>query len=114
MTTANRVNASKIAKPNLDGLDPETKIKLELKLGEAEALREWLLRATVNGTSCLDEPLVNRVITSLGHTLDTMRAIASIRRELGEAGLNVAHLSDDQVRDLARRVSDAARSGLGT
>ena len=106
------------ASEQLNGLDvasyiSESQITLELTLAEAEALRGWLLTATVSGASCLDEPLVNQVTTELAHRLDTARATASIRRELEEAGLDVSHLSDEHVRSLARRVSEAARQGLG-
>jgi hypothetical protein len=36
----------------------------------------------------------------------------NVRRELEQAGLDVAHLTDDQVRELGRRVSDAALPGI--
>jgi hypothetical protein len=94
-------------------LTDDRQITVELSLGEAEEFREWLLKATVNGATCLDEPLVNQVVGDLGHRLDELRATANIRRELEEAGLDVAHWSNDQVRELARRVSEAARPGLG-
>jgi hypothetical protein len=103
-----------MAEPELAATDQGDQITVELTLGEAEALREWLLKANVNGATCLDEPLVNQVVSDLGHRLDAIRAVASVRRELEEAGLDVAHLSGDQVRELARRVSEAARPGLAS
>src|SRR5947209_3902145 len=92
--------------------DSDSRVALVLALDEAEALRAWLLKATANGASSLDEPLVNSVLTALGRRLDEIHAAANVRRELEEAGLDVAHLSDEQVRELAQRIADAARPGL--
>ena len=92
-----------------DGLDPEPTISLELGLGESEALRAWLLKPAKDGTTSLDDPLVSRTLTKLGQEVDAVLATVNVRRELEEAGLAVDHLSDEQVRELARRVADAAR-----
>ena len=87
-------------------------LALELELPEAEALRAWLLKATADGVTSLDDPLVNSALAKLGRTVVAVHATVNIRRELEQAGLEVAHLSDDQVRELGRRVSDAAMPGI--
>jgi hypothetical protein len=95
-----------------DRLEPEPTISLELGLRECEALRAWLLKPAKDGTTSLDDPLVSRTLTKLGQEVDAVLATANVRRELEEAGLAVDHLSDEQVRELARRVADAARPGM--
>ena len=95
-----------------DATDPDARVTLDLGLDEAEALRTWLLKAAVNGTTSLDDPLVSAALNQLGRAVDVLHATANVRRELEQAGLDVAHLSDDQVRDLGRRVSEAALPGI--
>jgi hypothetical protein len=92
----------------VDDLDSEPRLTLDLGLREAEALRNWLLKPASDGTTALDDPLVNTVLVELGRAVDAVQATVNVRRELEQAGLNVAHLNDDQVRDLGRRVSEAA------
>jgi hypothetical protein len=91
-----------------DGLAAEPTISLELGSEEAQALRAWLLRANVDGATSLDDPLVDSALTKLGRAVDVVQAIEGVRRELEHAGLDVARLSDEDVRDLGRRISDAA------
>jgi hypothetical protein len=86
-------------------------ISLDLDLSESEALRAWLLKPAHDGTTSLDDPLVSRVLAQLGREVDAVNATVNVRRELVEAGLAVDHLSDDQMRELARRVAQAARPG---
>jgi hypothetical protein len=85
---------------------------LELELQEAEALRAWLLKATAEGVTSLDDPFVNGALAKLGRAVDGIHATVNVRRELEQAGLDVAHLTDEQVRELGRRVSDAALPGI--
>lgn len=92
--------------------DADAMLALELELPEAEALRAWLLKATAEGVTSLDDPLVNGALAKLGRAVDAVHATVNVRRELEQAGLEVAHLSDDQVRELGRRVSDAALPGI--
>jgi hypothetical protein len=92
--------------------DADTTLALELELQEAEALRAWLLKATAEGVTSLDDPLVNSALAKLGRAVDSVHATVNVRRELEQAGLEVAHLSDEQVRELGRRVSDAAMPGI--
>jgi hypothetical protein len=92
--------------------DADAMLALELELHEAEALRAWLLKATAEGVTSLDDPLVNSALAKLGRAVDAVHATVNVRRELEQAGLEVAHLSDDQVRELGRRVSEAALPGI--
>jgi hypothetical protein len=38
--------------------------------------------------------------------------VVNVRLQLQQAGLDVAHLTDEQVRELGRRVSEAALPGV--
>jgi hypothetical protein len=96
----------------LNGFDAGTTLALELELQEAEALRAWLLKATADGVTSLDDPLVNGALARLARAVDSLHATVNVRRELEQAGLEVAHLTDEQVRDLGRRVSEAAMPGI--
>ena len=98
--------------PSRAELSSEPRLTLELGLDEAEALRAWLLKASADGATSLDDPVVGGVLAELGRAVDAARAVLNIRLELRQAGLEVEHLSDDQVRDLGRRVSEAALPGI--
>jgi hypothetical protein len=91
-----------------DGLGAEANLALDLRLHEAQALRAWLLKASVDGATSLDDPLVDAALTKLGRAVDVVQATESVRRELEQAGLDVGRLSDEDVRGLGRRISDAA------
>jgi hypothetical protein len=90
----------------------EPTIALDLPLSEAEALRSWLLKASVDGGTSLDDPLLSATLTKLGRAVDVAQATENVRRELGQAGLDVSQLSDDEVRELGRRISDAAAPAM--
>ena len=92
-------------------LDGEPKLTLELGMHECEALRTRLLKPAADGTLSLDDALVNGVLTKLGRALDAVHAAENVRRELEEMGLDVSHLTDEQVHELGRRVSDAVAPG---
>ena len=96
----------------VEDLETEPRLTLDLGMQEADALRTWLLKPAADGTTALDDPLVNSTLVELGRAVDAVQAIRNVRRELEQAGLNVAHLTDDQVRELGRRVSDAALHGI--
>jgi hypothetical protein len=87
----------------------EPKVILDLGLSEADALRGWLLRATVDGVSSVDTPVVSGALAKLGRSVDTVQASVNVRIEFEQVGLSIAHWSDEQVLELARRVSEAAR-----
>ena len=102
------------ASPNGGAWDeptPEPSIDIQLELPEAEALRAWLLKATAEGATSLDDPLVSRVLSKLGVEVDGARSAVNVRRELVDAGFSVAHLSDEQLRELGGRIADAAGPG---
>ena|ERR1700733_289521 len=93
----------------LDGNNNEPRLVLDLDLSEAQALRAWLLETEVNGLSALDTPVVSNALTKLGRAVDTAQATINIRREFQQAGVNLAHWSDEQVLELGRRIAEAAR-----
>ncbi len=95
-----------------DGPGPAPAIELELELAEAEALRAWLLKPAGDGATSLEDPLVSRVLARLALEVDGVRAAVNVRHELEQSGFSVEHLSDQQVRELARRISDAASPGV--
>jgi hypothetical protein len=90
----------------------ERTLTLEFALSEAEALRTWLLKPAKDGTTSLDDPLVSHALTKLGTAIDTIQATVNVRRELQQAGLSIDHLTDEQVCELGRRVSQAATPGI--
>jgi hypothetical protein len=93
-------------------LDSEPTLTFDLSLQEAEGLRAWLLKTEADGITALDDPLINGVLAKVARAVDTVRATVNVRRELEQVGLDVAHLSDEQVRELGHRVSQAAMPGV--
>ena len=93
-------------------VDRERTLRLDLALSEAEALRTWLLKPAKDGTTSLDDPLVSRALTKLGTAIDTVLSTVNVRHELQQAGLAIDHLSDEQVCELGRRVTQAATPGI--
>jgi hypothetical protein len=69
-------------------------IPIELRLDEAEAL------------------LVSRVLARLGAAVDAARATVGIRQELTQVGVSCDHLSDEEIRLLARRIADAGSAAI--
>lgn len=104
--------AEQISDPNVGEFDLDPRITLDLPLSEAEALRTWLLKPAADGTTSLDDSILGGVLTKLGRAVDVLRATVNVRRELEQAGLDIAHLSDEQVRELGRRVSEAAQPSI--
>jgi hypothetical protein len=90
----------------------ETTMALELTLHEAAALRQWLLKPAGDGTTALDDALVDAALKKLGSALDRMEAVASVRVELEDVGFDASALSDEQIADLGRRISQASHRGL--
>jgi len=86
-------------------------IMLEFELPEAEALRTWLLKASADGATSLDDPHVSRVLSKLGVEVDGARSAVNVRRELIDAGFSVNHLSDEQLRELGSRIAEATTPG---
>jgi hypothetical protein len=103
--------AEEVAAPE-SGLEQEPILTIELGLTEAEALHAWLLKPAQDGTTSLEDPSVSRALAKLGMAVDAVVATANVRRELRDSGLVVDHLSDEQVRDLGRRVAQAATPSI--
>jgi len=115
MSTTDQTTSDLVEQPHepVDEPVPGPTIELPLPLSEAEALRAWLLKPANDGSTSLDDPLVSRVLTKLGQEVDAVLATVKVRRELEDAGIAVDHLSDEEMRGLARRVAAAARPGIG-
>jgi hypothetical protein len=94
---------------SLNGHNNEPRLVLDLELTEAQALRAWLLETELNGLSAQDTPVVSTALAKLGRAVDTAQATINIRREFQQAGVNLAHWSDEQVIELGRRIAEAAR-----
>ena len=107
-TTGQTTERAVPADQPVEELPPEPTLALEFSLSEAEALRAWLLKSTADGLTALDDVSVSSVLGCLGQAVDAARATANVRRELEHAGVGVDHLTDEQVRELGRRVSQAA------
>ncbi len=104
MSVTDQLNDSR-----LDGNNNEPRLVLDLDLTEAQALRAWLLETELNGASAADTPVVNSALAKLARAVDTAQATVNIRREFQQAGVNLAHWSDEQVLELGRRIAEAVR-----
>jgi hypothetical protein len=83
-------------------------IELELTLDEASALRAWLLKPAADGSTALDDALVNASLKKLSSQVDKIEAVSGIRRELEEAGFDTAGMDDEQVAELGRKIGQAS------
>ena len=91
---------------------PERIVELELSLSEANALRSWLLKPAADGSTALDDSLVNAVMKKLSSAIDKLEAVDEIRRELEAAGFATDDMDDEQVADLGRKIGQATTRGL--
>lgn len=87
-------------------------IELDLSLDEANALRAWLLKPAADGSTALDDSLVNASLKKLSGAIDRIEAVADIRRELEDAGFDTTGMDDDQVADLGRKIGQVSTRGL--
>jgi hypothetical protein len=55
---------------------------------------------------------VNVTLKKLGGALDRLEAVASVRRELEDAGFPTQGLDDEQVAELGRRIGQVSQRGL--
>jgi hypothetical protein len=90
----------------------EHTIVLELSLDEANALRAWLLKPAADGSTALDESLVNTSLKKLAGAIDKIEAVGEIRRELEEAGFDTGGMEDEQLMDLGRKIGQASSRSL--
>ncbi|HTP19433.1 MAG TPA: hypothetical protein VMJ65_07510 [Solirubrobacteraceae bacterium] len=104
MSVTDQLNDSRV-----DGNNNEPRLVLDLDLTEAQALRAWLLETELNGVSANETPVVNSALAKLARAVDTAQATVNIRREFQQAGVNLAHWSDEQVLELGRRIAEAVR-----
>jgi hypothetical protein len=87
-------------------------IELKLSVEEAKALRAWLLKPAADGSTALDDSLVNASLKKLGGAIDKIEAVGEIRHELEAAGFDTAGMDDDQLAELGRKIGYASSRGL--
>jgi len=85
-----------------------TPITLTFSLEEAEALNRWMLKPSQEGGLAADDATVRPGLMKIRTAVEHAQAIAAVRHELEQAGVPTQHLSDQQVAQLGRRISQAA------
>jgi hypothetical protein len=90
----------------------ERSIVLELSVEEASALRAWLLKPAADGSTALDDALVNASLKKLSSQIDKIEAVGEVRRELEEAGFDTAGMDDESVGELGRKIGQVSSRGL--
>ena len=90
----------------------EHTIVLELSLDEASALRAWLLKPAADGSTALDDSMVNAALKKLAGAIDKIEAVGEVRRELEEAGFDTTGMDDEQLAELGRKIGHASSRGL--
>jgi ketosteroid isomerase-like protein len=83
-------------------------ITLTFSFEEAEALNRWMLKPAQDGSLAGDDAGVRPGLMKIRTAVEHAQAIASVRHELEQAGVPTQHLSDQQVAQLGRRISQAA------
>ena len=92
----------------------DSNLKMEFTVAEAQALRNWLLKPAVDGSSTMDDEVLKPVMDRLCHELDHREGVAAVRHELEQAGLATARLTDEQVASLSARISEHKLRRSGT
>ena len=87
-------------------------ITLELTFEEAEALARWLVKPSQDGSAAIDDAAVKPGLMKLRAAVEREQAVRNVRRELEQAGIQTAHLSDQQVVQLGRRISAVAAPAI--
>ncbi|HYZ28481.1 MAG TPA: nuclear transport factor 2 family protein [Thermoleophilaceae bacterium] len=87
---------------------PSNQITLTFSFEEAEALNRWLLKPSQDGGLAADDAGVRPGLMKIRTAVEHAQAIAAVRHELEQAGVPTQHLSDQQVAQLGRRISQAA------
>jgi ketosteroid isomerase-like protein len=83
-------------------------ITLTFTFEEAEALNRWMLKPAQDGGLAADDSAVRPGLMKIRTAVEHAQAIAAVRHELEQAGVPTQHLSDQQVAQLGRRISQAA------
>jgi ketosteroid isomerase-like protein len=83
-------------------------ITLTFSFEEAEALNRWMLKPAQDGGLAADDAVVRPGLMKIRTAVEHAQAIAAVRHELEQAGVPTQHLSDQQVAQLGRRISQAA------
>lgn len=83
-------------------------ITLTFSFEEAEALNRWMLKPSQDGGLAADDAGVRPGLMKIRTAVEHAQAIAAVRHELEQAGVPTQHLSDQQVAQLGRRISQAA------
>jgi hypothetical protein len=83
-------------------------VTLELTVPEAEALRAWLLTATNDGKTALDDSHVKSATMKLGNILDVINAVSKVRDVLENAGFDTGDMTDDQLLELGSKISETS------
>jgi ketosteroid isomerase-like protein len=83
-------------------------ITLTFTIEEADALNRWMLRRSQEGSLAGDDPAVRPGLMKIRTAVEYAQAISEVRHELEQAGVPTQHLSDQQVAQLGRRISQAA------
>jgi ketosteroid isomerase-like protein len=83
-------------------------ITLTFSFEEAEALNRWMLKPAQDGGLAGDDTSVRPGLMKIRTAVEHAQAIAAVRHELEQAGVPTQHLSDQQVAQLGRRISQAA------
>jgi ketosteroid isomerase-like protein len=83
-------------------------ITLTFTFEEAEALNRWMLKPAQDGGLAADDAAVRHSLMKVRTAVEHAQAIAAVRHELEQAGVPTQHLSDQQVAQLGRRISQAA------
>ena len=83
-------------------------ITLTFSFEEAEALNRWMLKPSQDGGLAADDAAVRPGLMKIRSAVEQAQAIAAVRHELEQAGVPTQHLSDQQVAQLGRRISQAA------
>jgi hypothetical protein len=107
LTPAEQANV-KPPRPSQTGNAAPNTITLTFSFVEAEALNRWLLRPAQDGALAADDAAVLPALMKIRTAVEHTQAIVDVRRELEQAGIPTQHLSDQQVAQLGRRISQAA------
>jgi hypothetical protein len=112
LTPAEQANAkpgtAKQPRPSQTANAQPNTIALTFTFAEAEALNRWLLKPSQDGALAADDTAVLPGLMKIRTAVEHAQAIADVRRELEQAGIPTQHLSDQQVAQLGRRISQAA------